>query len=72
MDTKTLLKYAGRILFYISQLNEFQEVAAAFMNKIGTYEHELKQRDTILAILQHCYGVGTALRMDPLVVAKSI
>ncbi|KAI6184566.1 Non-specific serine/threonine protein kinase [Aphelenchoides bicaudatus] len=58
-----LIKYAGRILFYISQLNEFEEVATLFMKKLGTCKAGNDSAENIIAILQNCYDIK-ALRTE--------
>jgi hypothetical protein len=61
LDSKTLLKFVYRILFYISQvqLDNFREIAHALLAKISDLKADPQTSKNIMAILKHCYGIGS-------------
>lgn len=70
LDTNTLLKFGYRILFYISQLDTFEEVARPFLQKITQKNTNSKAYKDIAAVLQYCFGVGSEIVADSMTVAE--
>lgn len=65
LEPKLLIKASHRILFYISQLTSFEELAHALLNKLSQLNYEIPAHANFAAVLQYCYGIDSGLKLDP-------